>query len=218
MCVKPRKVVGAEVGRFTSTNKSKGERNTKKSLMLATAFILLASMAIPVFAVNPATGNGAPSGAHYNLNIIGVPNPKNDNFDGGNGARIFVDRTGSTMFYVHGGDSYQVLDRDGTDGKVGTGLTDPGIIFPYDETASPTWRVQIWLRLVGPKDSSVTWTSEYWDGSTYVFYATFNLDKSSKFSLHTSDLLKDGYQDMLWTLDPVTNFRVCQMRIFLLDA
>jgi len=189
-----------------------------RKIILATMVLLLASMiAVPVLAQNQVTGNGAPSGQHYNLNIIGVPNPKNVNFDGGNGARIFVSRTGTTQFYVHGGDSYQVLDRDGTDGKVGTGLADPGIIFPYDSTTG-TWQVQIWMRLVGPKDSSVTWTSAYWDGSTYVLYSTFALDKSSKFTLHTSDLLKDGYQDMLWTLDPTTNFRVCQMRIFLLDA
>lgn len=182
--------------------------------------LLLASMiAVPVLAQNQVTGNGAPSGQHYNLNIIGVPNPKNVNFDGGNGARIFVDRTGTTQFYVHGGDSYQVLDRDGTDGKVGSGLNDPGIIFPYDET-SGTWQVQIWMRLVGPKGSEVQWTSYYYDtaGATYVLYDTFSLEKSSKFTVHTSELLADGYQDMLWELDATTNFRVCQMRIFLLDA
>ncbi len=188
-----------------------------KKIAIAVALFFIAAMIAPVLAVNPETGNGAPSGQQYNLNIIGVPNPKSDNFDGGNGARIFVDRTGSTQFYVHGGDSYQVLDRDGTDGKVGSGLANPGITFPYD-MATGTWQVQIWMRLVGPKDSSVTWTSAYWDGYTYVLYSTFNLDKSSKFSLHTGDLLADGYQDMLWTLDPTNNFRVCQMRIFLTDV
>ena len=34
------------------------------------------------------TGNGAPSGAHYNLNIIGVPKDKSADFSGGNGGRI----------------------------------------------------------------------------------------------------------------------------------
>ena len=96
------------------------------------------------------TGNGSPSGQHYNINIIGVPNAKNVNFDGGEGARIFVLRTGTTQFYVHGGTSYAILDHDGTDGSVGTSRTDPGIIFPYDATATPTWRVQIWVRQQGP--------------------------------------------------------------------
>ncbi|HET9794761.1 MAG TPA: hypothetical protein VFS34_09885 [Thermoanaerobaculia bacterium] len=34
------------------------------------------------------TGNGAPSGAHYNLNIIGVENPKTDPMTGGDGHTI----------------------------------------------------------------------------------------------------------------------------------
>ena len=193
-------------------------RENMKRAILATAVLALAitvlfSIAYPAF----STGNGAPNGPHFNLNIIGVPNPKNANFDGGNGARIFVPRTGQTQFYVHGGTSYQILDHDGTDGKVGSSIADPGIVFPYNATASPTWRVEIYLRLVGPKTSRVNWTSYYFDGVEYVPYATFTLDKSSKFSLKTGELLADGYQDMLWTLDPLTKFRICQFRIYLLD-
>jgi hypothetical protein len=33
-------------------------------------------------------GNGAPSGAHYNWNIIGVQNPKSPNMTGSDGAQI----------------------------------------------------------------------------------------------------------------------------------
>jgi len=183
---------------------------------LALAITALFSIAYPAF----ATGNGAPSGQHINLNIIGVPNAKNENFDGGNGARIFVSRTGQTQFYVHGGTSYQVLDHDGTDGKVGTGLADPGIVFPYDATAEQTWRVQIYVRLLGPKGSEVTWTSYFYDevGAAYVLWSSFTLTKDTKFQMKTGDLLANGYQDMMWELDPVTNFRLCQMRIYLLDA
>lgn len=161
-------------------------------------------------------GNGAPSGQHCNLNIIGVPNEKNDNFDGGNGARIFVSRTGQTQFYVHGGSSYAVLDHDGTDGKVGSSLSEPGIIFPYD---AGIWKVQIWVRLLGPKGSEVDWTSYYYDtvGETYVLFDEFTLTKDTKFQLKTGSLLADNYQDMLWELDPVNKFRICQMRIYLLD-
>ncbi len=182
--------------------------------VLVVAFVAVSSFAYPA----AAKGNGAPSGHHYNLNIIGVPNEKNENFDGGNGARIFVSRTGQTQFYIHGGDSYQILDRDGTDGKVGTGVDDPGIVFPYDETMNPTWRVDIYVRLLGPKGSEVQWTSYYYDanGAVYVLWASFTLTKNPKFQLRTGDLLANGYQDMLWTLDPILKFRLCQMRIYLL--
>jgi len=176
----------------------------------------LMAIAYPVF----ATGNGAPSGQHFNLNIIGVPNEKNANFDGGNGARIFVSRTGQTQFYVHGGESYQILDHDGTDGKVGTGLADPGIVFPYDAAIiDQTWRVQIWVRLLGPMGSEVKWSASYYDavGDVYVLWSEFTLTKDTKFQLKTGDLLANEYQDMLWNLDPINNFRLCQMRIYLLD-
>lgn len=197
----------------------------KKFVLVTLTLVIVSMMVLPAYAKKPQAaidkGNGVPSGKHCNLNIIGVPNQKNENFDGGNGARIFVSRTGQTQFYVHGGNSYQVLDHDGTDGKVGTGLADPGIVFPYDETnTAQTWRVEIYIRLLGPKNSEVDWTSYYYDeiGETYVLWDSFSLTKDTKFALKTGSLLANGYQDMLWELDPVTKFRICQMRIFLLDA
>ncbi len=169
-------------------------------------------------ALATGNGNGAPTGPHHNLNLIGVPKEKNANFDGGDGSRIFVSRTGPTQFYVHGGDSYQVMDHDGTDGKVGTSVNNPGIIFPYNATdVNNTWHVQIWVRLLGPKGSQVNWNASYYDdlNSTYVLWSAFNLTKDTKFQLRTGDLLASGYQDMLWNLDPITKFRICQMRIYL---
>lgn len=189
----------------------------KKLIAVVLAVAMVASLTAGVaFAGNNLNGNGAPSGQHYNLNIIGVPNAKNDNFDGGNGARIFVSRTGSTQFWVNGGSSYAVLDHDGTDGKVGTSIEDPGIIFPYD-FVSETWQVDIYVRLLGPKGSEADWTSWYYDTdqSIWVLYGSFSLTKNTKFQLRTGSLLADGYQNMLWQLDPVTKFRICQMRIYL---
>ncbi len=192
------------------------------TVALALAVTALLSIAAPVL----ATGNGAPNGQHYNLNLIAAPNQKNDNFDGGNGARIFVKDSGSTFFYVHAGDSYQVLDRDGTDGKVGWGIANPGIVFPYN-TETGQWQVEIYLRVLGPKGSSVDWstyvpsfladkpsfTDEY--GQTWYLYTSFHLDRDTKFSMKTSSLLIDGYQDLLWQFDPSESFKICQMRIYL---
>ncbi len=190
----------------------------KVILSMVAAGMVLSMVSMLAFA--GPKGNGTPSGAHENINIIGVNNEKNENYTGGNGSTIFVSRTGSTQFYVHGGSSFAILDHDGTDGKVGTGLEDPGLVFPYNAAiAEQTWRVQIWVRLLGPKSSEVNWTSYYYDaaGATYVLWSSFTLSKSSKFTEKTGDLLANGYQDMLWELDPVTKFRLCQMRIFLLD-
>ena len=64
-----------------------------------------------------ATGNGAPNGAHYNLNIIGVPRDKTADMTGNNGHRIFVKLQGNSKIYLAEGDDFQVLDANGTDGN-----------------------------------------------------------------------------------------------------
>lgn len=191
----------------------------KRNFVLLTTILVLASMiVVPVIATKDVTGNGAPSGKHYNLNVIGVPNQKNDNFDGGQGSRIFILRTGTTQVYVHGGTSYAVLDHDGTDGKVGVDRLNPGLILPYD-TVTETWRVKIYVRLLGPVDSSIKWKSEYWDGSAWVLISEFTLnrEKPAKFSLKNSQILMDGFEDILWTWDQKHKFRILQMRLYLMD-
>jgi hypothetical protein len=60
-------------------------------------------------------GNGAPSGAHYNLNIIGMD--RDSDADGsGNGHRIFVKLWGNTKIMLTEGD-FAVLDYNGLDGE-----------------------------------------------------------------------------------------------------
>jgi hypothetical protein len=183
--------------------------------------VSLVSATVALAEPGKETGNGSLSGPHYNLNIIGVPNQKNLNFNGGEGSRIFVLRTGTTQFYVYGNATtpYAVLDHDGTDGKVGGGVGDPGITFPYDET-SDTWRVEIYVRLLGPMDPDniVHWKTYYdYDGSAWLKVKEFDITrgKPSKFSLKTGDLLIDGYQDILWEMTPGDKFRILQMRIYL---
>jgi hypothetical protein len=59
------------------------------------------------------TGNGAPSGAHYSLNLIGVKD-KSAEMTGANGHVIFVPLWGNAKIKLTEGD-YQVLDANGTD-------------------------------------------------------------------------------------------------------
>ena len=71
-----------------------------------------------VFAANAhATGNGAPSGAHYNLNIICVPNGKKADMTNTDGHTIFVSCDGTSKINLIEGTDFQVLDRNGTDGS-----------------------------------------------------------------------------------------------------
>ncbi len=200
--------------------------------VLIVSLIVAMVVGIGILSAAPGEkGNGLPKGKSYNLNIIGIPKgvnynkELNDNFTGGEGKRIFIQRTGTTAFYVYGDDTttYEVLDHNGTDGKVGEpgrGLENAGITFPYD-TASETWGASIWVRLLGPNSpdnymDGATWGYDT-DGSIWVLLTTWrwNRDTPSKFSVKTGDLLIDGYQDIIWYMTPGDKFRILQMRVYL---
>jgi hypothetical protein len=76
-----------------------------------------------------STGNGAPSGAHYNLNLIGMSKGKTADMSNSQGHRIFVGlgKSGSaavTNIELTEG-AYAVIDADGTDGTAKFQLPNP---------------------------------------------------------------------------------------------
>jgi hypothetical protein len=78
--------------------------------------VLLVVSATGAGATNPSTGNGAPSGWHYNLNIHGVA--KGQGFDSSadnQGHNIWVPLWGSCKINLQMGD-YDVLDSDCVNG------------------------------------------------------------------------------------------------------
>jgi len=105
-----------------------------------------------------STGNGAPSGAHYNLNIIGVPKDKSADFNGGNGGRIFVDLVGSTKIDLTEG-SFNVLDANGTDGTAAFQLPNP-------DNGSGQLAYSVWVRALGKPGGSASMTSCFTELST----------------------------------------------------
>jgi hypothetical protein len=96
------------------------------------AVLAAATLATAVTAAQQ--GNGAPSGSHYSLNIIGVPRAKNANPDWASGHVIFVnlgskDVTVSTKILLSQSAAagvFEVLDRNGTDGQASFSLPAPG--------------------------------------------------------------------------------------------
>jgi hypothetical protein len=98
----------------------------KKTKILVSAIVVIAF----AFLASPValSGNGAPNGAHYNLNIIGVKNAKKTDMDGSNGHVIFVNLDGKSKIGLVEGDDYAVLDANGTDGDGALlQLPDPGL-------------------------------------------------------------------------------------------
>jgi len=114
-------------------------------------------------ALNATTGNGAPSGAHYTLNIIGVSKDKSPSFTGGNGHRIFVDlgRTGeatNTRINLIEGD-FAVLDANGTDGVAAFQLPNP------DPDLDGTTSYSVYVRALGKPGGKATMQSCYEDAT-----------------------------------------------------
>jgi hypothetical protein len=105
-----------------------------------------------------ATGNGAPSGAHFNLNIIGVPKDKSPSFSGDNGGRIFVDLVGSTKIDLTEG-SYQVLDANGTDGRAQFQLPNP-------DNGTGQLAYSVWVRAGGKPGGSASMATCFTELST----------------------------------------------------
>src|SRR6266487_1316203 len=99
------------------------------------------------------TGNGAPSGSHYNLNIIGVSHNKSPNMDAASGNVIFVglgskDNTVSTKILLSQAaiGVFAVLDKNGTDGEASFELPAPG-------------SYTIWARALAKPGGSATMTT-----------------------------------------------------------
>lgn len=126
---------------------------------LATAAAFGSTVA-PAVAGNGETGNGAPSGAHYTLNLIGVDKGKTADMTGNNGHRIFVglgrDGTANTRINLTEGD-FGVLDANGTDGVAAFQLPNP------DQDLDGNTSYSVFVRALGKPGGSATMQSCYDD-------------------------------------------------------
>ena len=170
-----------------------------------------ASSARPALAVD-ATGNGAPSGPHYNLNIIGVPRDKSPNFDGGSGRRIFVDlgKTGAaanTRINLIEGD-FAVFDANGTDGTAEFHLPNP------DPDGDGTTAYSVYVRALGKpggkatlqscyQDVDGTWCAADFAGGVEPITLEHTKSGAPKFTNVSKDLLFVDYCSA-WTAGPDT--------------
>ncbi|HJW65673.1 MAG TPA: hypothetical protein VJ507_02705, partial [Candidatus Bathyarchaeia archaeon] len=81
------------------------KKDTRKIFVALLAIIIASMLVFPVLAASQ-NGNGAPSGAHFNLNIIGVPKEKNGGTWDNDGHRIFVKLWGAdTKIWLVKGDT-----------------------------------------------------------------------------------------------------------------
>lgn len=147
-----------------------------------------------------ATGNGAPSGAHYNLNIIGVKNAKTADMTNSNGNVIFVNEFGKTAIQLQEG-PFDVLDANGTDGKATFQLPDPD---PLNEGITT---YSVFVRALGKPGGSSSVTPYVVDADGNTWYSTGNVTVTrekgkTKFVNVSKELL---YVDVDLTDDGIDN-------------
>ena len=139
----------------TSAGTAKTTTNVAQTTTATTTTSVTSSTTGTVSATT--TGNGAPNGSHYNLNIIGVPKDKTADMNNNDGHRIFVELNGGStaasgqnfavMSKVNtillapapAGAGFQVLDANATDKN--------GAVFQLPLDVSTTWTV--WARALG---------------------------------------------------------------------
>ena len=204
-----------------------------KRILFVVAALALALAALPALG---ATGNGAPSGPHYTLNIIGT-NDKSAPMTCNNGHRIFVPIQGRASIYLfESADEgyFGVLDANGTDGRAEFTLPNP------DPENDGVTEYSVYARPLGkPGGSATMQTCAYDDGVLVcsmdedgVTDIQVNLARStgkSTFENVSRELLYiyadsgDGYQryplfddaleDYFWDYDN-NGLRIAQLRFY----
>jgi hypothetical protein len=149
---------------------------------------MIVATAAPAFA---QTGNGAPSGPHYNLNIIGVEKAKNPDLTGSQRHTIFValgkNDTVTSRIYLTPALDFEVCDGNGFDAAIdcqgnqianegavfalpcNTNIhsepTDPGPLFPC-EGEDPQLAYEVWARALGAPGGQAVITTCATDAET----------------------------------------------------
>lgn len=176
-------------------------------------------------------GNGAPSGAHFNLNVIGVPKNKTASMTGNNGHRIFVPLAGKTKILLSEGE-FGVLDANGTDGSASFQLPNP------DPNGTGETTYAVYARALGqPGGSSQTTTcatdttGEVYcsagsmvlvrDGHKSTFtnvsrdLLSISVDLDGDGQVETYSLFDDALTDYYWDYDN-TGLKLAQLRFYAL--
>ena len=202
-----------------------------KIAAMATIGVAAIGATAPAFAGSTSTGNGAPSGAHYSLNIIGVSKDKAAAMDGNSGHRIFVPLWGKAKINLTQGE-FGVLDANGTDADGATfSLPNP------DPDGDGVTEYSVYARALGtPGGSSTTTTcatdvatgeeicstesmvlvrnrgkSSFDNVSRELLYVYYDLDDDGTAEL--IPLFDERLQDYFWDYDN-KGLKVAQLRFY----
>jgi hypothetical protein len=178
---------------------------------IATLLIACATM---VAATGPLRADPAPIPAGsklvFNFNVLGYPEGQAYTGNCGSGHRIFVNRGASkAQVLVTNGTSWGVLDCNATqDHQASLQTSQVGI---YD----------IYMRILGKPGGHIFVCGQtlvdFATGDTLCLLGTIDLTRGkgeSKFQLAPSAMFDASLQDLIWTIDTNTSFRIVQFRVY----
>jgi hypothetical protein len=178
---------------------------------LLTVGALTTLLAIAVAGTATAAPAPIPAGSKlvFNFNVLGYPADQPYTGGCGNGHRIFVNRDANSMHVlVQNGADWGVIDCNATaDHQAVLQSSQVGI---YD----------IYMRILGKPGGHIgicgNLTVDPVTGDTLCLAGTINLTRTShsKFQLAPSTMFDASVEDVLWTIDTNTNFRIVQFRVY----
>jgi hypothetical protein len=205
-----------------------------KRSMLCTGLVL--ALGLSTSATYGQTGNGAPNGPHYDLNIIGVSKAKtalmkDDGLTGQYGHAIFVKEDGSSKILLSQGATFQVLDKNVTDND-GAKFQLPA----PDPDGDGTTQYSVFARALGKPSGSATVTtcgtdptgemecsiislkldassrpSKFTNVSKYLLYIYADVDEDT--TVDRVPLFGNNWKDFFWDYDN-NGLKLAQLRFY----
>ena len=174
---------------------------------------LAAALCVVALAGSANAGpNPIPAGSKlvFNFNVLGYPAGQSYDGNCGNGHRIFVNREASKAHVlVQNGTNWSVVDCNATaDHQAVLQSNQVGL---YD----------IYMRILGKPGGHFfacgQTVTDFASGDTLCLLGTIDLTRSSgqsKFQLAPSAMFDASLEDLIWTVDTNTNFRIVQFRVY----
>jgi hypothetical protein len=186
-------------------------RNRQPTVLasLIGSFLALAT----VSAVASANPPSIPAGSKlaFNFNVIGYPGGKSYNGDCGEGHRIFVNRDakGAQVRVTNSTSGWSIEDCNATSDHQAVLATDQAGI--YD----------IYVRILGKPGGNIhvcaNTLTDFLSGETLCLLGTIDLTRGSgqsKFTLAPSSMFDASLEDLMWTVDTNSDFRIAQFRVY----
>lgn len=178
---------------------------------LASVFCSLLFLAAATAA--SATPAPIPAGSKlvFNFNVIGHPADKSYDGGCGNGHRIFVNRDakGAQVRVTNSTTDWSIVDCDATSDHQAVLATNQAGI--YD----------IYVRILGKPGGNIrvcgNTLTDFLLGETLCLLGTIDLTRGSgqsKFTLAPSAMFNASLEDLMWTVDTNSDFRIAQFRVY----